>query len=212
MKINYLLVLIFFVIAFFFMVFILYVKGIIISPIIIVCVVMSFIGVLGIIFVTEVVEKKKTVSKSMQAVKELQKMWNKDNPEDKIEIMEGSMKKRVFPDGKNYVATRMKRTSTQRVVVMVYCIEDHDLVDWDMTPKPAKLSDVFFGFDPGHRGAMGGGGYNDRYQRPYNRNDRWSGYGNDRYYHDDYGSGYTPPAPVPTGQQQTQNTKKEVID
>ena len=140
-------------------------------------------------------------------------MWNKENPEDQLEIIEGVWDKKDFPNGKTYVGTRMKRKSTQRVVVLVYCMEDHDIPSCDMTPKPAKLSNVFHEFDPGRgagtgMGGMGGMGYDRRpFPDRYNRR---------RYPHnyDNYGSGgYIPPprAPVSQPQQNTENTKKEVI-
>ena len=60
MKINYPLVLVFFVIAFVFMVIVLYVRGVVVSPIIILSVIMSFIGKIGIKFVKEIFDKNKT--------------------------------------------------------------------------------------------------------------------------------------------------------
>lgn len=150
----------------------LYTQGVIISPIIIICVVISFMGVIVIIGVTMSVEKKHKVSSSIQAVHEMKKLWVKENPGDELEIIDGAWRKRFVYD-KNYVGARFKRLRTEKIIVLIYCIEEHDIVDADMTPRPSKISDVFCGFNPGMRGQQGGfGGHHDRYdnyryQQPY---------------------------------------------
>lgn len=162
-------------------------------------------GVIVIIGVTMSTEKQHKVSSSIQAVHEMKKLWVGENPGDELEIINGAWRKR-FVNDKNYVGARFKRLRTERIVVLIYCIEERDIVDADMTPRPSKISDVFWGFNPGMRGQQSGfGGYRDRYN-DYRTHSPYRG-------HHDYG--YGPPQQQQSSQTQSSSSlndgEKKVI-